>query len=319
MDRKRWQTWGKRLLTVFFLILVPALLYSLARNLDWNEVRQSLMAYKPMTLAVGLAIALCSYLVFASYDLLGRAYTGHELPARQVLPVAFVCYAFNLNFTTWVGGVALRYRLYGRLGLDTATITRVLTLGLLTNWVGYMLLAGTVFALRLVKLPESWAVGATGLQLIGLLLLAVAATYLLACGFAKRRTWHVRQHEITLPSLRLAMCQIALGACNWALMALLIHWLLPEPMFYPSILGIFLISAIAGVVAHIPAGLGVLETVFLALLAGQLGQGTLVATLLGYRTLYYLIPLIIAVIAYLVLEKRAKAMRQRGQATLHKS
>ncbi|MBF8780363.1 lysylphosphatidylglycerol synthase domain-containing protein [Pseudomonas fulva] len=319
MDRKRWQTWGKRLLTVFFLILVPALLYSLARNLDWNEVRQSLMAYKPMTLAVGLAIALCSYLVFASYDLLGRAYTGHELPARQVLPVAFVCYAFNLNFTTWVGGVALRYRLYGRLGLDTATITRILTLGLLTNWVGYMLLAGTVFALRLVKLPESWAVGATGLQLIGLLLLAVAATYLLACGFAKRRTWHVRQHEITLPSLRLAMCQIALGACNWALMALLIHWLLPEPMFYPSILGIFLISAIAGVVAHIPAGLGVLETVFLALLAGQLGQGTLVATLLGYRTLYYLIPLIIAVIAYLVLEKRAKAMRQRGQATLHKS
>ena len=319
MDRKRWQTWGKRLLTVFFLILVPALLYSLARNLDWNEVRQSLMAYKPMTLAVGLAIALCSYLVFASYDLLGRAYTGHELPARQVLPVAFVCYAFNLNFTTWVGGVALRYRLYGRLGLDTATITRILTLGLLTNWVGYMLLAGTVFALRLVKLPESWAVGATGLQLIGLLLLAVAATYLLACGFAKRRTWHVRQHEITLPSLRLAMGQIALGACNWALMALLIHWLLPEPMFYPSILGIFLISAIAGVVAHIPAGLGVLETVFLALLAGQLGQGTLVATLLGYRTLYYLIPLIIAVIAYLVLEKRAKAMRQRGQATLHKS
>lgn len=319
MDRKRWQTWGKRLLTVFFLILVPALLYSLARNLDWNEVRQSLMAYKPMTLAVGLAIALCSYLVFASYDLLGRAYTGHELPARQVLPVAFVCYAFNLNFTTWVGGVALRYRLYGRLGLDTATITRILTLGLLTNWVGYMLLAGTVFALRLVKLPESWAVGATGLQLIGLLLLAVAATYLLACGFAKRRTWHVRQHEITLPSLRLAMCQIALGACNWALMALLIHWLLPEPMFYPSILGIFLISAIAGVVAHIPAGLGVLETVFLALLAGQLGQGTLVATLLGYRTLYYLIPLIIAVIAYLVLEKRAKAMRERGQATLHKS
>lgn len=319
MVSKTWLTWGKRVFTLLLLILIPTLLFSLARNLDWNEVKQSLLAYEPSTLAIGLLIALCSYLVFASYDLLGRAYTGHTLPVRQVLPVAFVCYAFNLNFTTWVGGVALRYRLYGRLGLDTATITRILTLGLLTNWMGYMLLAGSVFALRLVKLPDNWAVGATGLQLIGFALLAIAATYLLACGYAKRRTWHLREHEITLPSLRFAACQIALGATNWALMALLIYWLLPEHLFYPSILGIFLISCIAGVVAHIPAGLGVLETVFLALLAGQLGQGTLVAALLAYRTLYYLIPLIVAVITYLVLEKRAKHMRQHTSSAVSKS
>ncbi|MGE8387896.1 MAG: lysylphosphatidylglycerol synthase domain-containing protein [Pseudomonas sp.] len=319
MTHKPWHTWGKRLLTLLFIVLIPVLLFLLARNLDWNEVRQSLVAYKPSTLIIGLGLALCSYLTFASYDLLARAYTGHHLPARQVLPIAFVCYAFNLNFTTWVGGVALRYRLYGRLGLDTATITKILTLGLLTNWMGYMLLAGTVFALRLVKLPESWAVGVTGLQLIGFLLLGIALAYLLACGFAKRRTWRVREHEITLPSLRLALCQVTLGASNWALMAALIYWLLPDDLFYPSVLGILLISCVAGVVAHIPAGLGVLEAVFLALLHGQLGQGTLVAALLGYRTLYYLIPLLLAVITYLVLEKRARAMRQRGEATLRKT
>lgn len=185
MPRTNWQTRGKRVLTMAFLILVPVLLYLLARNLDWNEVRQSLLAYKPGTLVIGFAVALCSYLTFASYDLLARAYTGHHLPVRQVLPIAFVCYAFNLNFTTWVGGVALRYRLYSRLGLDTPTITRILTLGLLTNWMGYMLLAGTVFALGLVELPNNWAVGATGLRLIGVLLLGIAVSYLLACGFAK--------------------------------------------------------------------------------------------------------------------------------------
>ncbi|MBH3428926.1 lysylphosphatidylglycerol synthase domain-containing protein [Pseudomonas alkylphenolica] len=309
MAHKPWHTWAKRLLTLLFVVLIPALLYMLVRNLDWNEVRQSLVAYTPGTLAIGLGLALCSYLTFASYDLLARAYTGHHLPARQVLPVAFVCYAFNLNFTTWVGGVALRYRLYGRLGLDTATITRILTLGLLTNWMGYLLLAGTVFALRLVKVPERWAVGATGLQMIGVLMLVIALAYLLACGFAKRRTWHVRDHEITLPSLRLALCQVALGASNWALMAALIYWLLPGDLFYPSILGVLLISCVAGVVAHIPAGLGVLEAVFLALLHGQLGQGSLIAALLGYRTLYYLMPLVLALVTYLVLEKRARAMR----------
>lgn len=311
MAGKPWQVWGKRLLTLLFFVLVPTLLLVLARNLDWQEVRRSLLAYQPATLGLGLLLALCSYLVFASYDLLARAYTGHRLPARQVLPVAFVCYAFNLNFTTWVGGVALRYRLYSRLGLDTPTITRILTLGLLTNWMGYLLLAGTVFALGQVKLPADWALGAGGLRLVGGLMIVVAVAYLLACAFATRRTWHLRGHEITLPSLRLALCQVALGASNWALMAALIHLLLPADLFYPSVLGVLLISCVAGVVAHIPAGLGVLEAVFLALLHGQLGQGSLVAALLGYRTLYYLIPLLLAVITYLVLEKRAKALRQQ--------
>ena len=311
MERKRWHTWAKRLFTLLFLVLIPVLLFTLARNLDWNEVRQSLLAYKPGSLAIGLAMALCSFLIFASYDLLARSYTGHTLPARQVLPVAFVCYAFNLNFTTWVGGVALRYRLYSRLGLDTPTITRILTLGLLTNWMGYMLLAGGVFALRLVELPSSWPVGTGGLQLIGCALLAITLGYLLACGLAKKRTWQWRDHELTLPSLRLASCQVALGASNWAVMALLIDWLLPDQAFYPSVLGVLLISCVAGVVAHIPAGLGVLETVFLGLLHGQFGQGSLVAALLAYRTLYYLIPLVLAVMTYLILEKRAKAMRRR--------
>ncbi len=311
MERKRWHTWAKRLFTLLFLVLIPVLLFTLARNLDWNEVRQSLLGYKPGSLAIGLAMALCSFLIFASYDLLARSYTGHTLPARQVLPVAFVCYAFNLNFTTWVGGVALRYRLYSRLGLDTPTITRILTLGLLTNWMGYMLLAGGVFALRLVELPSSWPVGTGGLQLIGCVLLAITLAYLLACGLAKKRTWQWRDHELTLPSLRLASCQVALGASNWAMMALLIDWLLPEQAFYPSVLGVLLISCVAGVVAHIPAGLGVLETVFLGLLHGQFGQGSLVAALLAYRTLYYLIPLVLAVMTYLILEKRAKAMRRR--------
>ena len=54
------------------------------------------------------------------------------------------------------------------------------------------------------------------------------------------------------------------------------------------------------------------KTVFLALLHGQIGQGTLVAALLGYRTLYYLIPLLLAVVTYLILEKRAKALRQQA-------
>ncbi|APU30540.1 lysylphosphatidylglycerol synthase domain-containing protein [Pseudomonas chengduensis] len=308
-----WMRWGKRALTLFFLLAVPALLYMLARNLDWGEVRQALSDYSMQTLLVGALIACASYLVFGCYDLLGRHYSRHRLPARQVLPVAMVCYAFNLNFTTWIGGVAMRYRLYMRLGLSASTVTRILSLSLLTNWTGYMALAGVIFSLRLVQLPENWGLGMTGLQLLGFALLGVVSAYVGICAFSRQRVWHLRERSITLPSLRMAVMQIVLGASNWSLMAALIYWLLPEGAAYTSVLGVLLISCMAAVVAHIPAGLGVLEAVFLALLQHQYSQASLIAALLAYRVLYYLLPLLLASATYLVLEKRAKTLRKRGE------
>ncbi|MDH0623234.1 lysylphosphatidylglycerol synthase domain-containing protein [Pseudomonas chengduensis] len=308
-----WMRWGKRALTLFFLLAVPALLYMLARNLDWGEVRQALGDYSLQTLLVGALIACASYLVFGCYDLLGRHYSRHRLPARQVLPVAMVCYAFNLNFTTWIGGVAMRYRLYMRLGLSASTVTRILSLSLLTNWTGYMALAGVIFSLRLVQLPDNWGLGMTGLQLLGFALLGVVSAYVGICAFSRQRVWHLRERSITLPSLRMAVMQIVLGASNWSLMAALIYWLLPEGAAYTSVLGVLLISCMAAVVAHIPAGLGVLEAVFLALLQHQYSQASLIAALLAYRVLYYLLPLLLASATYLVLEKRAKTLRKRGE------
>ncbi|WP_416772810.1 lysylphosphatidylglycerol synthase domain-containing protein [Pseudomonas sp. RHF3.3-3] len=310
MTGKAWQARSRQWLTLCFVALVCTLLYWMARHLDWHQVLRSIQGYEPGTLLLGLAMALLSYALVSGYDLLARAYTGHTLPVRHVLPVAFVCYAFNLNFTTWIGGIALRLRLYKRLGLETATVTQIITLGIVTNWIGYAALAGVVFSLRLVTLPDSWSLGALGLQLIGLTLVVIAGGYLLACGWARQRAWAWGRYEFTLPSLRLALFQVGLGASNWALMAGLMFLLLPASLSYPAVLGVLLISCVAGVITHIPAGLGVLEAVFLALLHDQLDQGPLVAALLGYRTLYYLIPLLLAGASYLVLEKRAKAMRQ---------
>lgn len=308
-----WMRWGKRALTLFFLLAVPALLYMLARNLDWGEVRQALGDYSAQTLLVGVLLTCASYLVFSCYDLLGRHYSRHHLPARQVMPVAMVCYAFNLNFTTWIGGVAMRYRLYMRLGLSASTVTRILSLSLLTNWTGYMALAGVIFSMRLVQLPDHWGLGVTGLQLVGFALLGVVSAYIGICAFARQRVWHLRERSITLPSLKMALLQLCLGASNWALMAALIFWLLPEGAAYTSVLGVLLISCMAAVVAHIPAGLGVLEAVFLALLQHQYSQASLIAALLAYRVLYYLLPLLLASVTYLVLEKRAKALRKQGE------
>ncbi|MFJ3525553.1 lysylphosphatidylglycerol synthase domain-containing protein [Pseudomonas sp. NPDC090203] len=309
-----WLKWAKRLFTLFFFVAVPVLLFLLVRNLDWNEVTHALESYKASTLALGFVVAAGSYLTYCGFDVLARRYTEHKLSVKQIVPVTFVCYAFNLNLSSWVGGIALRYRLYSRLGLDVPTITRILSLSLVTNWLGYMLLAGFVFAGDFIDLPEGWKIGDTTLQLIGFVLLAVCYGYFLACRFSRRRTWTIRKQKLVLPSLNQALRQACLGALNWGLMALLIYILLPEKAFYPAVLGILLISSIAGVIAHIPAGLGVLETVFITLMQHQFSKGQLLAALIGYRVIYFLIPLMLAVVVYLVLEKRAKGMRRRNEA-----
>lgn len=301
--------WAKGALTLFFFIAIPVLLYLQLRNTDWQEVSGALRDYPLWLLAVAFGVALLSYLTYCCYDLLGRYYTGHKLPVRQVIPLVFVCYAFNLNLNALVGGVALRFRLYSRLGLDVPTIARVFSLSIITNWLGYLWLAGTVFALGMVKLPEGWAIGNLGLRLIGVAMVIAAVLYVLACAFSTRRSWEIRDQIIELPSWKLALVQAAVGALNWSLMALIIWMLLPAEAFYPSVLGVLLISSIAGVITHIPAGLGVLEMIFLTLLQDQMPKSSLLAALIGYRAIYFLLPLGIAMCVYLVLEKRAKAMR----------
>lgn len=310
---KKWQ-WAKRILTIAFFILVPILLLMLIKNIEWAEVEQALRSYNAKTLFIGAGIALVSYLVFASYDLVGRKYTGHSLPVRQVLPLAFVCYAFTLNLTAWVGGIALRFRLYSRLGLDAGTITKILSMSLITNWLGYIILAGILFSFRWVDLPEEAKIGVTALQLVGFILLAVAATYFWACRFSKRRSLHFREHEFTLPKARLAFIQAGLAMTNWMLMGFLIYTFMPDKVTYQTILGILLISSIAGVIAHIPAGLGVLETIFIAMLHHQLSKGSILAALIGYRVVYFLLPLAIACVIYLILESRAKKMSQKNKS-----
>lgn len=306
--KTRW-IWAGRILTIVFFILVPVLLYSLIKNVDWQEVKEALTSYESSVLIIGAAIALASYGIFASYDLLARHYTGHKIPALQVIPVGFVCYAFNLNLSAWVGSFALRYRLYSRLGLRVATITKIVTINVITNWLGYIILAGIIFSLRLLKLPDTWTIGTTALQFIGFALLLVAAFYLFSCGFSKRRSWKIFKHEVTLPSFRFALLQAGMASLNWAMMGLLIFYLLPEGPSYPTVLGILLICGIAGVATHIPAGLGVLEAVFIAMLQHELSKGSILAALFAYRALYYLLPLAIACLTYLILEQQAKHLR----------
>ena len=206
--------------------------------------------------------------------------------------VSFICYAFNLTLSTWVGGIGMRYRLYSRLGLPGSTITRIFSLSITTNWLGYILLAG-----------------------IGLL--TIIAVYLWFCAFAKHRHMTIKGQKLVLPSWKFALAQMLISSVNWMVMGAIIWLLLGQSVNYFFVLGVLLVSSIAGVIVHIPAGIGVLEAVFIALLAGEhTSKGSIIAALLAYRVLYYFIPLLLALICYLLLESQAKKLRAKNEAAM---
>ncbi|WP_462383495.1 lysylphosphatidylglycerol synthase transmembrane domain-containing protein [Pseudomonas sp. Marseille-QA0892] len=310
---RRWWPIIKKVLTWAFFIAITVFFIVLARSIDWADVWQSLRGYSPGTIAVAIAVALVGYAFYSTFDLLGRAYTGHHLPAKQIVPLTFVCYAFNQNLA-WVGGIAMRYRLYSRLGLTSLVITRILSLSIITNWIGYLMLAGVVFAMGTIQPPPEWDLDFFALRIIGGCMVLASLAYLLACGFSRRRAWSIRGHEIELPSFKMAALQIVLGATCWMFMAATVWVFMPEKVSYLTTLGILLISSIAAVLAHIPGGIGVLETVFVTLLQHEVPRADLLAALIGYRVAYFLVPLMLASLVYLTFESRAKRMRRKNEA-----
>lgn len=297
-----------RVLFYVFVVAVAWMLLRAARAVDWSAVGQALASYDGRTLAIALLLTATSYLVYSCYDVAARGYAGHTLPARQVLSITAVAYAFALSIGAAVGGAGFRLRMYARAGLAIGKVTRIIAFAVATNWLGYAVLAGALFASGWLVPPPAWKVSTPGLQALGFALLAIAIAYLLACRLTHGRVFHVRGHHFRLPSLRLALLQAALATVNWTLMGTLL-WLLLPRVPWPLALGAVLLASVATALAHIPSGIGVLEAVVVAMLGGLRPEAQVLAGVLAYRACYYLLPLLLAVLAFGFGE-----WRRRGEA-----
>lgn len=290
------------------LLITGVLVVELGRRWDWSAALDALRAVPPGILLAGAGFAVLGHLLYASYDVLGRepdpqrAGPGGAVRSRWVMAVGFVSFAFKLNLGTLIGGVALRYRLYSRLGLTVDEITRILASSVMTNWLGYSALGGVLLLIRPPDLPAGWELGDAALRTVAVAMVLVAAGYAAACHWAEGHQWSIRGHVITLPSLRMALAQLALSALHWMLTAAVCWVLLEGEVDYPSVLNALVVSAVAGLITHVPGGLGVLEAVFLALLRDQADQPVLLAALLGYRVIYYLVPLALAALMFFVID-----------------
>lgn len=295
-----------RVFTAIMVTAVAVLLFNLARRLDWAEVLNSTREIGLLTLALALAMAALGHLFYTTFDLLAKRYAGTPLPAWKVMGISALSYAMNLNLGVLVGGVAIRFRLYHQLGVRASIAGKVVAFSTLTNWIGYGWLAGVLFMIGAVPLPGQWDIGRAVLQLIGLGMFAGIVAYLGLCAFSKRRSWRIRRHRIDLPPIKLALGQCVLAACSWSLMGGIIYVLLGQQVEYSAVLGILLFCSIAAVIAHIPGGLGVTEAIFVGALSGMLPAHEVLAGVLMYRIIYCVVPLCLALPAYLIVEARLR-------------
>lgn len=302
MSSASWWPIVKRILISAFTLGVMGLIAWKARDIDWPAVGQALRDISPVTLAMAAGFALLSYTLYGCFELFGWHYLGHPLPRWRMAGVAVSSYAVNLNLGTLVGGVGFRYRLYARLGLKVPQVAKVVGLSMLINWLAYPLLLGVCLALPVVTLPGDWRLSSESLRWVGVVLCLVPLTYVAACFGSTRRRWTVRGQKVALPSGRMACLQLAMSSANWLANAAAIHILMPEGVAYLTVVAALMVSAVAGVLAHVPGGLGVLEGVFITLLGTQVPHAELIGALLAYRAVYYLGPLVLALLGYLCFE-----------------
>lgn len=295
-----------------FPLVVLGLLARAAMRIDWPQVGAAIADYDAGTLGLAAALTVASYLVYCGYELGARRYAHLAVARRRVMLIAVIAYAFALNIGALIGGAGLRLRMYSHAGLGMVAAARVVAFSVSTNWLGYVLLAGALFASGAIVPPPRFATGTGALQALGFAMLVVVPVYVLACHRLHGRVFHVRGHHFRLPSVPLALAQFALAAANWSLMAAIVFVLLPAPADYPTVLGALLFAAVATAVAHVPAGLGVMEAVFVAFLGHRLGAPQVLAALLAYRVVYFLAPLVLASIAYLLLETHGKRVVSPG-------
>jgi glycosyltransferase 2 family protein len=213
----------------------------------------------------------------------------------------------------WLEVWGFRFRIYTGWGVTKKVISKIVFFSTVTNWSGNALLLSTFFCFRSQEVYELIGVPIWILKTLGMIEYGVLFTYLVFC--FRRSVITFKGNTFTFPTLSLAFFQFFLSIVQWSLLSTIIYILiryLGHDVALEQIIFTSLIASVAGVLTHIPGGLGVLETIFLKVDLG-VPASDMLAVLIAYRVVYYFIPLMIAIPTYLSLEyHQKKNIRKRN-------
>jgi hypothetical protein len=284
------------------------------KGISLADVETAISAISPPRWALAVVAAGLAYAALACYDQIGLAHLGRRLNGRFVGLVSFCAYslAHNVGATVFSGGLA-RYRAYSTKGLGVAEVGALVAFCAFTFALGVTSLGGLTLLLhpdlarRYVAAPD-WAG-----RLVGLALLGVPSLYAIGSllRFAPLR---IRSFELVYPRPSVAARQLLVAPLDLIGGAGIIYFALPgaaNPGF-AVVLGVYVASFVLALVSHAPGGLGVLEYSFLKGMPDAPAADVL-AALLVFRLLYFILPLMFSLIAILVFERGRIGELVRGR------
>jgi phosphatidylglycerol lysyltransferase len=302
--------------TAFGLILLVAALYAVQRefrSLSTEDISRALSAIPQLQLWMAAGWTVLAYAVLTIYDRLGSVYAGYPVSYARTCRASFCAYtmAHNLGFAA-VSGAAVRYRFYAAWGLPPVAIAKVVAFTSLTFGLGGLTLGGLVLLLEPQVVP--WAGENTPrwvLQGIGLLLWGAVIAYMTLSRF--KQSFTAFGHRIDLPGFRMAAAQTLLACVDVAVSAMIFFSVLPdaEGLTFLRFLGIFVVAYTAGILAHVPGGLGVFDGTILLGLQPYLSAAEVIGGLLLFRFYYYIAPLFLAGIVFAWFEIAQRRPRLR--------
>jgi uncharacterized membrane protein YbhN (UPF0104 family) len=274
------------------------LLYRELKDHSLQEILKAVKAIPLHRILLAMGLTVVNYLILSGYDGLAVRYLRRPLKLSRVMLVAFVGYAMSHNLTWMLGGTTSRFRLYLAWGFSPVEVVKIFALIGLTFWTGFCFLAGMVFLLDPMPIPEHIPIPLSSTFWLGPLLLGVLGVYLVACAIGKPVGFG--RWRIFFPPVQLALMQAVVASCDMLLQAAVAYTLLPSGhgMSYWRFANAFLLAIAAAVVSHVPGGAGVLELVVLELIPLE-DKSAIFGSLLMFRAIFYLLPLMVAVTLFL--------------------
>ena len=276
------------------------------QEISYDQVVAAVRGVDPGDLALALLATAVSYLALSGYDHSSLRYVGASVPYRVVAQTSFIAYALTntIGLGVFTGG-AVRMRLYGAAGMEAGLISRAIAF----NAVAFGLGVGTVGALGVLWDAQVLAplvhVPAWLLSIGAWLVLAAIGALLVWCRDGRERRLFGR-----LP-LRLPQASLASRQLLWSVLDILaagaVLWvLLPDgAVSFPVFIGFYAAALVLGVISHVPGGLGVFEAVMLVALGGRVPAEALAGALVLYRLVYYVLPLLLAMLLMMLHELRS--------------
>ncbi|WP_341528642.1 lysylphosphatidylglycerol synthase domain-containing protein [Nostoc sp. UHCC 0302] len=299
---------------LLFICAVVTIIQQLKKYNCW-ELINSIKAITSIHLLSALGLTTLSYLVLTLYDVLACYQIRQRLPYLKIILAAFSGHAISnsVGFAVLTGS-AVRYRLYSNWGLSVVDIAQIIAFSNLSFWLGLFAIGGIGFIIEPLTIPKLLHLPFTSAHSLGWIFLALVVCYVLG-SFRLKQPLKIRSWRISFPSPKFALIQLVIASADWVLAAGVLYILLIDvtDFSYPSFFSIYFLAQIAGIISHVPGGLGVFETVILWFEADNNNMATVFGILLTYRLIYYLLPLGVAILLLVLYElyQRFKLHKQQ--------